>query len=131
MMDIDHFKNVNDSYGHPAGDETIRAMTATCIDSIRAIDIFGRLGGEEFAAILPETNLKDAVQTAERLRQTIEAITVEYEKHTITFTVSIGVTKLLPGDTAIESLLDRSDKALYMAKNGGRNQVVALETDEE
>ncbi|MDJ0836602.1 MAG: diguanylate cyclase [Acidobacteriota bacterium] len=130
MMDIDHFKRVNDTYGHPAGDETIRTMAQTCLNSIRSIDIFGRLGGEEFAAILPETDLADAVRTAERLRQTVEAISVVYEGQTINFTVSIGVTKLLPTDTAVESLLDRADKALYKAKDGGRNRVVPLESDD-
>ena len=126
MMDIDHFKNVNDTYGHPTGDQVIKALATTCMDGLRNIDIFGRLGGEEFAAILLETDLEPALKTAERLRQTAETMAVEHDGNTVQFTMSVGLTHFLPVDKDIDHLLDRADKALYLAKNGGRNCVVRV-----
>jgi len=127
MVDIDLFKTINDTHGHPAGDEVIRVMAQTCSGSIRSIDVLGRLGGEEFAIALTETPLEAAAKTAERLRQTIEATPVIWGGREIRFTISVGVAVLGPSDQSIEDMLDRADRALYQAKRGGRNKVVTLE----
>ncbi len=124
IMDIDHFKKVNDTYGHAAGDLTLKIMSDACLKALRESDLFGRLGGEEFGAILPENDVVPANLVAERIRQTLESLEVSFENNVIHFTVSIGVTMVYPGDKSIEIALNRADKALYEAKNNGRNLVV-------
>jgi len=91
MFDIDHFKKINDGFGHPAGDEVIRQTASIVLQDIRNIDVAGRYGGEEFAIILPETDAKGAMVLAERLRMAIETSSVHYEKHIINYTVSLGI----------------------------------------
>jgi diguanylate cyclase (GGDEF)-like protein/PAS domain S-box-containing protein len=127
MMDIDHFKAVNDTHGHPTGDETLRAVTRACISILRENDRFGRLGGEEFAAILPETTSEAALEVAERLRVRIAGVEVPVPGNTdqtLSVTVSIGVATRIPGDADMQPLLQRADKALYAAKTAGRNRVI-------
>jgi diguanylate cyclase (GGDEF)-like protein/PAS domain S-box-containing protein len=126
MLDIDHFKRVNDTYGHPAGDEVIRVMARTCMQFVRAEDTVGRLGGEEFAIVLPETPREGATALAERMREAIAALRVEADGHAIAFTASIGVAELAADDTAADAVLARADQALYEAKRSGRNRVVAF-----
>lgn len=126
MMDIDHFKLVNDTHGHAAGDATLRALSETCLAALRGNDIFGRFGGEEFTAILPEASSETAAEVAERLRQSIADLTVTFENRAIHVTVSIGVATLTPEDTSVEDLLKRADDALYQAKDAGRNRVVCV-----
>ncbi|GHD57236.1 sensor domain-containing diguanylate cyclase [Jeongeupia chitinilytica] len=124
MIDIDHFKRINDAYGHDAGDAAIRAIAALCRSTLRDADVIGRLGGEEFAALLPETPMPMALLVAERLRARIEAHELVIPSgETIRFTASIGITPLEPGDTLIDPLLKRADLALYDAKHAGRNRV--------
>ncbi len=123
LMDIDHFKNVNDTYGHAAGDEALRTMTKMCRLALRTNDIFGRMGGEEFAAVLPEIDIKNALEVSERIRMSLEKLEIDYDGKPIRITVSIGVTSLESLDRNIESLLKRADKALYTAKNNGRNRI--------
>ncbi len=125
MLDIDHFKRINDSFGHPVGDVAIKAMAAACTEAIRTVDTLGRLGGEEFAVILPDTELETALAVAERIRLAIGAIAIATDKGTVRFTTSIGVAQLSQENSSVESLLSRADAALYAAKNGGRNKVVA------
>jgi diguanylate cyclase (GGDEF)-like protein len=125
MLDIDHFKRINDTFGHPVGDEAIKAMATTCAEAIRTIDHLGRLGGEEFAVILPDTDLAAALLVAERIRAAVAAIAIPAETANVIFTTSIGVAEQTPSDSSVESLLSRADAALYAAKNGGRNKVVA------
>lgn len=121
-MDIDHFKFINDTQGHSAGDEVLKALTARINREIRDFDFFGRTGGEEFLVVLPETQLHDAEDLAKRLRQTVEELAVPWQDQTITCTMSIGVAELHQSDD-MAALLNRADKALYRAKSKGRNRV--------
>ncbi|RAU22983.1 hypothetical protein CU669_06295 [Paramagnetospirillum kuznetsovii] len=125
MLDIDHFKRINDTFGHPLGDEAIKAMANACQDAIRTVDALGRLGGEEFAIVLPDTDLAAAMVVAERIRAAVMAISIATGKGVVEFTTSIGVAQLCDDDGNAEGLLSRADAALYAAKNGGRNKVVA------
>ncbi len=123
IMDIDHFKRVNDRYGHLSGDEVLRALAALCKGMLRKIDILGRYGGEEFVVALPNTSLENAVQVAERLRLAIASASFEYRGQSIHITVSQGVAALAHDQEEFETVLERADRALYAAKNAGRNCV--------
>ncbi|HEY0844140.1 MAG TPA: GGDEF domain-containing protein [Noviherbaspirillum sp.] len=123
MLDIDRFKTVNDTYGHDIGDMVIKALAGACNTTMRGTDHVGRVGGEEFVWIMPETPIGDAANCAERLRRHIEQIRVATPKGEISFTVSIGVVELPPhADWPI--LLKAADSAMYQAKQAGRNRVV-------
>jgi len=122
MFDIDHFKNINDEFGHQAGDEIIRVTADQVRHKIRATDIPGRYGGEEFGIILIDTMANDAKVMAERLRKSIESLVVEYDGEEITFTISLGVSQIQPGTSNYNQWLEITDQALYQAKNSGRNQ---------
>jgi diguanylate cyclase (GGDEF)-like protein len=124
MLDVDRFKQINDSYGHAGGDEMLKALAQLCCGEIREIDVFGRIGGEEFAICLPGTPLSDAQQVAERLRCSIATAEVPLEGAQATFTISLGVAEFHNGDKDFAILLRRADLALYEAKEMGRNQVV-------
>ena len=123
MLDIDYFKSINDTYGHQAGDEVLRELARTASSLLRETDVFGRLGGEEFAVVLPETGLKLGMEVAERLRSGLAEARVEFEGRQISFTVSIGATLARRSDRAIEDVIKRADEALYKAKRMGRNRV--------
>lgn len=124
MLDVDWFKNINDSFGHAVGDETIKTMTRLCQDALRTTDILGRIGGEEFAILLPETQLKAAEVIAQRIRQSAENFTFDTGTLEVgKFTASFGVTMLVAQDQFADDLLKRADIALYEAKKGGRNRV--------
>ena len=129
MIDIDHFKRVNDTYGHAGGDEVLKALVAVSRETIRATDVFGRMGGEEFAVVLPETDLAGAAIFAEKLRANLEAAAVDSEGATIRFTVSIGLGGAQAGDRSETQALSRADKALYQAKDAGRNQVAVFDLE--
>ena len=123
MLDIDHFKKINDSYGHLAGDGVIRSIGQLFNDALRRYDLAGRYGGEEFAILLPETSLEEALMFAERLRVSVEAM--EVAPHSIRCTASLGVAQM-DGTTAdYRELILKADQALYRAKDEGRNRVVA------
>ncbi|GAA0794510.1 GGDEF domain-containing protein [Marinobacterium sediminicola] len=126
VLDIDYFKWVNDSYGHCTGDEVIQALVDSCMASLKKTDLFGRLGGEEFAILLPDTGPVQAAGMAEQLRQQIEKLEVnQYDAEArITFTVSIGVTDISSGDLSPVDAINRADIALYQAKSAGRNRVI-------
>jgi diguanylate cyclase (GGDEF)-like protein len=124
MLDIDHFKSVNDRYGHATGDEVICAVASACSDGQRASDVAGRLGGEEFAILLPETDAGSARLVAERIRARIAAELFAYEKVNFRVTVSIGVTTATLAMSGIAALMRSADMALYEAKSLGRNRVV-------
>ena len=126
MIDIDSFKQVNDRYGHAAGDEALRAISQVCIQELRVVDYFGRIGGEEFAVLLPNTDIRGAVELAERLRTKTADIQIKNDEYTFSCTLSVGVTQLKPSDQASSALLDRADEGLYRAKHNGKNQVVAI-----
>lgn len=125
MIDIDHFKRINDSFGHSTGDEVIQCLAKVCIESLRAVDVFGRLGGEEFCALLPNTNKDTGVQVAERLRKKIAAQTIQAKGETIQFTISVGIAGKRDSDKALAAVVERADHSLYQAKEKGRNQVVS------
>jgi diguanylate cyclase (GGDEF)-like protein len=131
MIDIDHFKTVNDTYGHAIGDEVLIVMTETVMNYLRNVDVLGRFGGEEFVALLPETDSKAAVITAERIRANIEQITIPVDGNLVSITVSIGVGSYQKGDANIDILIQRADEALYQAKNQGRNRVIARHFPQE
>jgi diguanylate cyclase (GGDEF)-like protein/PAS domain S-box-containing protein len=126
MLDIDEFKKVNDNYGHAAGDMALQQAAAVLKASLRETDILGRIGGEEFAVLLPNTLLEEAVLLAERVRQVMLNASFEImgEALTITFTICIGVAAYTDGMSGIDDLLRNGDMALYDAKHGGRNRVV-------
>jgi diguanylate cyclase (GGDEF)-like protein len=124
MLDIDHFKRVNDTYGHAVGDSVIRALAETCMAELRTIDRFGRIGGEEFVCVMPETDQAEALQCAERLRKRIGALAVETAAGPVGFSVSIGVAMLRPDCDNWPQLLQAADCALYGAKGAGRDRVV-------
>jgi len=126
MMDIDHFKKINDEFGHAAGDRTLIELAKTCLASIRITDIFGRLGGEEFGIIFVESKLDDSVVMAERIRTELSKIVVPAEKNNVKFTASIGISEIRKSDAGLEEILKRADKALYEAKKEGRNRVKVL-----
>jgi len=123
MMDLDHFKNINDLYGHAAGDQVIAHFAQTCREVLRESDLTGRLGGEEFAVLLPHTSIPAALAAAERLRDAIDQSQVEINGQSIHYTVSVGLSLLQDSDQQMDSLLGRADKLLYQAKHEGRNRV--------
>jgi diguanylate cyclase (GGDEF)-like protein len=125
VIDLDHFKRINDEAGHLGGDEVLRIFTRIAQANIRAGDVFGRYGGEEFLLVLPETSLLAALNVAERIREQVEHFDWD-EKLRNRVTVSIGLTQHLPGESVLD-LFSRTDTAMYMAKQGGRNQVVVEE----
>ena len=127
LLDIDHFKNVNDTHGHPAGDSVLKWLTAKIRHGCRKSDIVARYGGEEFLVILPETGIRGAMQKAEKLRREIASVPFEEPGLTIPVTSSFGVTGFRVGDTK-QILLKRADEALYEAKKTGRNKVVQFES---
>lgn len=122
MFDIDHFKNVNDTYGHQAGDEVIRQTSKTLRRTIRKTDIAGRYGGEEFGVLLIDTTSENAHILAERLRKRIEALTVQHGGEEIKFKISLGLSELNKDIKDHKEWLEQSDQALYYSKENGRNQ---------
>ena len=127
MFDIDHFKKVNDTYGHQAGDEVIRQTAAILRESVRETDVAGRYGGEEFGVILIDTSAGNAKIFAERLRERIEALTVEYDDMKINFTISLGIAGIGENTESYKQWLECSDQALYQSKESGRNQVTVYQ----
>lgn len=128
MLDIDHFKNVNDTYGHLAGDNVLKQLSQLMKEALREYDMIARIGGEEFAVLLPETNLAEAIVIAERLRQAVmESKFTVQQSHSIKMTVSIGIASTSDLSHDFEILLHEADKRLYQAKIAGRNRVVSAE----
>ena len=127
LLDLDHFKNINDTMGHTTGDEALRSVSARLREQIRHPDSIGRYGGEEFLIVLPSSEIKAAVEQAERLCQTIRSLLVEANDHSFKVTISIGVAQYRVGDESWEQFLHRADEALYKAKDQGRDQWVVAE----
>ncbi|MFK2821755.1 GGDEF domain-containing protein [Arcobacter sp. YIC-80] len=124
MIDIDKFKLINDNYSHKVGDEVIKLMAQTTQSLLRKSDVFGRLGGEEFGVVLPNTSLRGAKKVAEHIRSEIESLEfITSNKSKVKFTISIGVSVLTPNENDLNSLLHKADLALYEAKKNGRNRV--------
>jgi diguanylate cyclase (GGDEF)-like protein len=124
MLDLDHFKRVNDAHGHAAGDTVLKAFAGTVAGLLRHTDLFARIGGEEFALLLPQTDRNGTLNLAERLRAAVAGIRLDHEGGAeIAVTVSVGVSRLLPADGGLQEALARADAALYEAKAAGRNCV--------
>jgi len=124
MLDIDHFKRINDTFGHPAGDGVIKALADICARTLRPSDIIARYGGEEFVVNLPDTDHRQAMMVAERVRHAVADARVPSENGAIAFTVSIGLATC-SDETPLAEAIARADKALYQAKRNGRNRVEA------
>lgn len=125
MLDIDHFKRFNDNYGHNAGDKVLRVLSSMLISEFRTIDLVGRLGGEEFALVFPETDLRGALIACNRLHASIQSALIPLEDEEIRFTVSMGVAASSERTPDGPTLLKRADELLYRAKQAGRNRVVS------
>ena len=127
MLDLDFFKSINDKYGHATGDRVLVDFAAAVKCDMRQIDLFGRLGGEEFCLLLQQTNRRDAISVADRIRQRVQNMTLfEANAEPLNVTVSIGVAVIEDHDLTLENVIERADKALYKAKTSGRNCVVSL-----
>jgi len=124
MFDIDHFKKINDGYGHPAGDEVIRQTATIAMECIREIDLAGRYGGEEFAVILSNTTAQNALVVAERIRKKVESSPAYYDGQAISYTVSLGISGIHSFFTEPTNWIDSADRGLYQAKRAGRNNSV-------
>ncbi len=126
MIDIDHFKKVNDNFGHDTGDQVIRLTADTLTRMARASDVIARIGGEEYLLILPHTALESAQVLAERIRSTIDEHPIQVHRQTIHITVSLGVA-CVEGAVNLDELTEAADRAMYLAKRGGRNRVASVE----
>ncbi len=132
LLDIDHFKWINDTFGHLVGDQMLQALAQRCRSNLRVFDTIGRFGGEEFILLLPETCTKEAVIIAERLRHAVEAISIPTPKGKASITISLGVACFEPGKPInLDQLVDAADKALYQAKENGRNRVAVYQQQQE
>lgn len=126
IMDIDNFKKINDSYGHAAGDTALTQVGRILLERLRKSDISGRIGGEEFAVILPGTSIEQSLRLAEQLRRQIEELEIQAEENTIKITASFGVAS---GIDDLDTLSGQADKAMYRSKQSGRNAVTAFEQE--
>lgn len=130
MIDIDHFKPVNDNYGHPCGDAVLKELAKVIAGNMRKTDIISRWGGDEFLVFIPESSAESCFNVAEKLRLHVEGTSISVEKNSINFTVSIGIAIFRKEDLTSEALVSRADKALYEAKQKGRN-CVSIESSEK
>lgn len=128
LIDIDHFKKINDQHGHAAGDEALRALVTVCTTTLRKTDVLARIGGEEFAVLAAASVPSEALQLAERLREKIATIRVTSGAEPFGFTASIGIALAQAPDEPVDDVLARADAALYEAKRTGRNRVVQDQT---
>jgi two-component system, cell cycle response regulator len=127
MMDIDFFKKFNDTYGHSCGDAVLKQVARVIMNNVRSVDLAARYGGEEFIVLLPDTDVSIAKIVAERIRVSIQNLTVDYEGLHLGVTISIGISQYDPArDISGKSIIDRADKALYLSKQNGRNRVSVL-----
>jgi len=132
MLDIDHFKRINDTFGHDAGDAVLRRLGLLLQQTLRALDHSGRLGGEEFGVLLTGSGLDDAYAVAERIRKEVMELAVEHGGETMHFTISIGLVSLASAmGSSVEAMMKKADTALYQAKNSGRNRVCVAENGDE
>lgn len=127
LFDVDHFKRVNDTFGHAAGDDVLRDITVTCGQQLRDVDVLARIGGEEFAVLLTNTTLETGQRVAERLRLSIATEVMKHYQAPVPVTISAGVTALQGSDESLDAVLKRCDEALYQAKRDGRNRIVVAE----
>jgi diguanylate cyclase (GGDEF)-like protein len=131
MFDIDHFKNINDTFGHILGDRMLQGVAQITRSQLRDVDLFGRYGGEEFVIVLPVTGAQQAGLLAERIRSHVESFRVETDKDPAFVTLSIGIAEMLhePQDGSVYNMIRRADKAMYAAKQAGRNRTVIFDSN--
>jgi diguanylate cyclase (GGDEF)-like protein len=129
MMDLDHFKQLNDTWGHALGDRALRTFGGVLLTVTGSVDAVARLGGEEFAILLPGRSPRSALSLAERLRATVEGLRLSEGDELIRFTVSVGLSSLKAGELNFEPMLRRADHALYKVKRSGRNRVLLSDGD--
>ena len=127
MLDLDHFKEVNDRYGHHAGDQVLKSVAATSQSMLRTTDLLARYGGDEFIALMPETDAKEALAVITRLQSAIGELAIRHGAETLNVKVSIGLASLAVNDVTSQQLIDRADQALYAAKTKGRDRVIFLD----
>lgn len=125
MLDIDHFKTINDTYGHDVGDLVLKELVKCSLKTLRVSDVFGRIGGEEFAVLLVQGNIDSAIQAAERLRKDLSQLEIRADGAVIKFTVSIGLTWVGLDNPSVAEAMKQADRCLYRAKREGRNRVVS------
>jgi diguanylate cyclase len=125
LFDIDHFKKVNDIYGHEVGDRVLKGIAQSIGDILRKSDIFARYGGEEFIILLPKTNIEKGINVSEKLRLTVQDTEFLYDNVKVPITVSVGVTEIQPTDKEFIDVFNRADSYMYQAKNEGRNKVIS------
>lgn len=130
MFDIDHFKNINDTFGHPCGDFVLRQIANSALQTFRKTDTVFRFGGEEFVVILTETDIKQAIIPLERFRKTVETLGLTYQDKEVEVTVSIGACQFSPDMKTKEEFLQKVDETLYKAKNSGRNRTILCDFPE-
>jgi len=123
MIDIDHFKSINDKHGHATGDQVLQRIGPICNDILRDTDLLGRIGGEEFILLLPDTPKANAEHVAERMRARLAETLVRHHDIEVAITASFGVASFISNDNILEEIIERADNAMYAAKNSGRNQV--------
>jgi diguanylate cyclase (GGDEF)-like protein len=126
VLDLDHFKNINDTYGHQAGDKLLKYFVQTVENMLRASDIFARIGGEEFVILVSKMHKDDTLIFAEKIRNTVEGLMMEYEGHYLSITTSIGISQSHKTDNEFDDILFRADMALYKAKEDGRNRISCI-----
>lgn len=127
MIDIDHFKRLNDTYGHAAGDFVLKETSSAIKKNLRKADVLARYGGEEFIILLPMSPIAQVQIVAERIRESVESMSIAFNCQMLTTTISLGASEMHKNDTKITDIIERADKALYAAKNMGRNRAVCLE----
>jgi len=131
LLDIDHFKQFNDQFGHLTGDQVLQIVAKRCHENLRQVDLISRYGGEEFVILLPETNLDNARRVAEKLRSAVGNSRLETEQGEFPITISLGVAEIDPTCPNLDMLLDRADQAMYISKRSGRNQTSVWKPTEE
>jgi diguanylate cyclase (GGDEF)-like protein len=122
IIDVDRFKSINDEWGHDVGDVALSHVAKLCLENKRTSDIVARIGGEEFAALLPETELREAAVVAERLRQALKDHPLKLDDSSIAMTISIGIAEASTSMAGVGALMKKADQALYLAKAAGRNR---------
>ncbi|MCD4673784.1 MAG: GGDEF domain-containing protein, partial [Anaerolineaceae bacterium] len=127
LIDLDDFKQINDAYGHPAGDQMLRMVADTCLQESREVDVLARVGGDEFGLLIPGLQQSQAVQFADRLHQILAERRVMYRGEQLQLTVSVGIVTWMPEITELDRLIYLMDKALYEAKSGGKDKIVVSE----
>jgi len=132
MSDVDNFKKTNDTYGHQTGDVVLKEVAAAFRDNCRALDVAARYGGEEMILMLPGANAEEAAKVADKIRKVIADKVYDHEKGSFSTSISMGVAQVMPEDKEIEQPIERADKAMYEAKQSGKNKVmIALPPEEK